>query len=149
MEAKRFEQVFLTFYRFYILHFVYASTISVCILGFSTLTYETRVYSFSLASSSSFLLRASLSRILLAVPFTPHDHTCLFKAWSMRTSLVPIAFLANALISLTARVARFLKVTLKSLLDMWMVMSRVMMSLALGFLWISALVIFVYCTIQV
>lgn len=40
---------------------------------------------------------------------TPFAHTALFRRVSMRTSGVPISFIANLRISLMARGARFLK----------------------------------------
>ena len=67
----------------------------------------------SLASSSSFLLRATRTLILLGGPLIPLLHICLFNFTSTLTSFVPMAFSANFLISLMAFGAFFLKVLLQ------------------------------------
>jgi hypothetical protein len=74
--------------------------------------------------------RDTTIRSLLGTFFTPLLHSSLFNRTSIRTSLVPIIFLANFLISFTARGARFLKLMLWSFLCRLMVYSRVTASLA-------------------
>jgi len=77
-------------------------------LGISTTV--TREYNSSLASSSSFLLRAMQTLILLGTLRIPWLQTYLFSFTSTLTSFVPIAFCANFLISLIALGAFFLNV---------------------------------------
>ena len=66
----------------------------------------TRAHTFSEASSSSATLRARRTRTRNGTLRIPLDHTNLFRPVSTRTSLVPITFWANFLISATARGAR-------------------------------------------
>lgn len=70
----------------------------------------TKEKSSSFASSSSFLFRAMRMRILLGTPRIPLLHTNLLSFTSTLTSVVPIAFWANFLISLMAFGAFFLNV---------------------------------------
>merc|ERR1719204_3044999 len=65
-------------------------------------TEVTRLYSLCTESSSSFLSLASLTLILNGTPRTPWAQMALFRRVSILTSLVPICFSANFLISLTA-----------------------------------------------
>jgi len=66
------------------------------------------VYSFSVASSSSFLLRDRRTRTRPGTDLMPCDQRNLFSLVSTRTSSVFIIFLANSFTSFTARGARFL-----------------------------------------
>ncbi|KAE9536405.1 hypothetical protein AGLY_007194 [Aphis glycines] len=78
-------------------------------LNVGTFTQVTKVYNLCGESSSSFRLLANCTRIR-------NDQTNLFNLVSMRTSCVPICWVANLRISLIARGARFLKPMFKSLL---------------------------------
>merc|ERR1719336_2965598 len=95
----------------------------------ATWTWVTRVYSLWMLSSSSFLSLASLILILKGTPLTPWDQMALLSLVSILTSLVPICFSANFLISFTARGARYLNPIPCSLLWRLMVYSRVTTSL--------------------
>merc|ERR1719204_1762391 len=88
-------------------------------------TEVTRVYSLCTESSSSFLSLASLTLILNGIPRTPWAQMALFRRVSILTSLVPICFSANFLISLTALGALYLNPIPCSLLCMLIVYSRV------------------------
>ena len=88
-----------------------SSTFCVCNpLNDGTFTCVTCVYSFSFASSSSFLFLCSLTLTRYGTLRTPCDHTYLLSSVSTRTSVVPIFSFANLTISFRARGARFLNV---------------------------------------
>ena len=65
----------------------------------ATWTWVTRVYSLWMLSSSSFLSLARRILILKGTPLTPWDQMALLSLVSILTSLVPICFSANFLIS--------------------------------------------------
>merc|ERR1719282_1612124 len=91
---------------------VVVSTFSVCRPlnpPLATWTWVTRVYSLWMLSSSSFLSLARRILILKGTPLTPWVQIALLSLVSIRTSLVPICFSANFLISLTALGALYLK----------------------------------------
>merc|ERR1719162_1634507 len=84
-------------------------TFSVCkFLKDSTGTCCTRVYIFSVASSSSLRLRDIRTRTRVGVFLTPLLHMNLFSLVSTRTSFVRIDFSTNLRISRMQRGARFL-----------------------------------------